>query len=516
MYPGTHAQARADQPAIIMAGSGETVTYRELESRSNRLAHLLRAAGFKPRDHYAVFMENHPRFIECDVAGERSGLYYTNVNSFLTARELAYIVNNSHSKALITSEARREVALEALRECPNVELCLTVDGPGDGARVRNLDEATAEFPSTPIADEALGVAMLYSSGTTGNPKGVLRPLPDQHPSQALPIFNLFSKFWRFREGQIYLMPAPLYHSAPLVGMAGTLCQGGTLIVMEHFDAERFLQLVEQHRVTHTQLVPTMFSRMLKLPEAVRRRYDLSSLEATVHGAAPCPVPVKHAIIEWWGPVIHEYYSATEGMGLAMCDSAEWLAHPGTVGRTVAGELHVLDDEMREVPTGETGKLWFKTASPFEYFNDPAKTAAANSPDRTMSTVGDIGRVDEEGYIYLTDRAAFMIISGGVNIYPQECENLLITHPKVADAAVFGAPNEDLGEEVKAVVQLMPEVGPCSEVANELMAFCRDHLAHQKCPRSIDFEAELPRLPTGKLYKGPLRERYWKGRESRIV
>ena len=516
MYPGTHAQTRADQPAIIMAGSGETVTYRELDARSNRLAHLLRAVGLKRRDHYAVFMENHARFIECDAAGERSGLYWTNVNSFLTARELAYIINNSLSQVLITSEARRAVALEALRECPKVELCLVVDGPGDGTRVRNLDEATAEFPATPIPDESLGGAMLYSSGTTGNPKGVLRPLPDQPPGQALPIFNVFSKFWRFREGQIYLMPAPLYHSAPLVGAAGTIRLGGALIVMERFNEEHFLQLVEQHRVTHTQLVPTMFSRLVKLPEAVRRRYDLSSLEAVVHGAAPCPAPVKQAMIDWWGPVIHEYYSATEGMGLAMCDSAEWLAHPGTVGRPVAGELHVLDDAMREVPIGETGKLWFKTASPFEYFNDPVKTAEANSPDRTMSTVGDIGHVDEEGYIYLTDRAAFMIISGGVNVYPQECENLLITHPKVADAAVFGAPNEDLGEEVKAVVQLMPEFGPCADIADELMAFCSANLARHKCPRSIDFEAELPRLPTGKLYKGPLRERYWKGRESRIL
>jgi long-chain acyl-CoA synthetase len=516
MYPGTHAQARADRPAIIMAGSGETVTYRELEARSNRLAHLLRAVGLKRRDHYAVFMENHSRFIECDAAGERAGLYYTNVNSFLTAGELAYIVNNSLSQVLITSQARRKVALEALRECPNVGLCLIVDGPGEGTRIRNLDEATAEFPATPIGDESLGAAMLYSSGTTGTPKGILRPLYDQPLAEPHPVLPSYMKHWRFREGMTYLMPAPLYHSAPLVGAAGTIRLGGTLIVMERFDEEQFLHLVEKHRVTHTQLVPTMFSRMLKLPEVVRRRYDLSSLEAAVHGAAPCPVPVKEVMIDWWGPVIHEYYGATEGLGLAMCDSAEWLAHKGTVGRTVAGELHVLDEEMREVPTGQTGKLWFKTASPFEYFNDPVKTAAANSPDRTMSTVGDIGHVDEEGYIYLTDRAAFMIISGGVNIYPQECENLLITHPKVADAAVFGAPNEDLGEEVKAVVQLTPEFGPCADIADELMAFCRQNLAHHKCPRSIDFEAELPRLPTGKLYKGPLRERYWKGRESRIL
>ena len=286
--------------------------------------------------------------------------------------------------------------------------------------------------------------------------------------------------------------------------------------MERFDEEDYLRLVEKYRVTHTQLVPTMFSRMLKLPEAVRRRYDLSSLEAAVHGAAPCPVPVKQAMIDWWGPIIHEYYGATEGIGLVMCDSAEWLAHKGTVGRTLAGELHVLDDEMREVPTGAIGKLWFKTPSPFEYFNDPAKTAQANSADGAMSTVGDIGYVDEEGYVYLTDRAAFMIISGGVNIYPQECENLLITHPKVADAAVFGVPNEELGEEVKAVVQLMPGVEPGPETEAELIAFSLTNLARHKCPRSIDFEAQLPRSPTGKLFKGALRERYWKGHKSRIV
>jgi long-chain acyl-CoA synthetase len=516
MYPGLQAIARPDQPAVIMARSGETVTYRELEARSNRLAHLLRAVGLERADHYAVFMENQPRYIECSAAGERSGLYFTNVNSFLTAGELAYIVNNSLSKVLIASESRRAVALAALRDCPNVELCLIVGGPGEGGRVKNFEEATAEFPATPIADESRGAAMLYSSGTTGDPKGVLRPMVDEPPTQPLPVLQAYANFWRFREGMIYLMPAPLYHSAPLVGASGTIRLGGTLIVMEHFDAEEFLRLVGRHRITHSQLVPTMFARMLKLPESVRRRYDLSSLEAVVHGAAPCPVPVKKAMIDWWGPIIHEYYGATEGMGLAMCDSAEWLSHPGTVGRTVHGELHVLDEQMREVPTGRTGKLWFKTASPFEYFNDPVKTAEANSPDRTMSTVGDIGHVDENGYVYLTDRAAFMIISGGVNIYPQECENLLITHPKVADAAVFGVPNEEMGEEVKAVVQLLPSFEPGAEMEAELIAFCRDHLAHHKCPRSVDFEAELPRLPTGKLYKGPLRDRYWKGHKSHIL
>ena len=516
MYPGTHAVTRADQPAVVMAASGETLTYRELETRSNRLAHLLRSAGLRRLDHYAIFMENHPRFVECCSAGERAGLYYTCVNSYLTASELAYIVNNSLSKVLITSQAKRDIALAALVDCPKVELCLIVDGPGEGTRVRNLGEATADCPASRIADETLGAAMLFSSGTTGRPKGVLRPLPDRAPAEPLSLLAARLNLWRFREGQIYLSPAPLYHSAPLAGVAGTIRRGGTVIVMERFDAERFLALVEQYRVTHTQLVPTMFSRMLKLPEVVRRAYDLTSLEVAIHAAAPCPIPVKRAMIDWWGPIILEYYSATEAMGMTLCDSAEWLAHPGTVGKPVYGELHVLDDAMREVPARQTGKLWFKTASPFEYFNDPVKTAEANSPDGQLSTVGDIGYVDEEGYVYLTDRASFMIISGGVNIYPQECENLLVTHPKVADAAAFGAPNEEMGEEVKAVVQLAPGFEPGPDIEAELLAFCRANLAHHKCPRSIDFEAELPRLPTGKLMKAKLRERYWKGHKSRIL
>ena len=516
MFPAQHAVQRAEVPAVIMAGSGETITYRELEAHSNQLAHLLRVAGLKRLDHYAIFMENHPRYIECCAAGERSGLYYTAVNSFLNAGEVAYIVNNSLSKVLITSEAKRDIALAALGECPKVELCLVVDGPGEGLRVRNLGDAAAEFPATPIGDESLGAAMLYSSGTTGRPKGVLRPLPNQAPDEPLSALAARLNVWRFRERQIYLSPAPLYHSAPLAGVGGTIRRGGTVVVMERFDPEQFLALVERHRVTHTQLVPTMFSRMLKLPEVVRRAYDLSSLEVAIHAAAPCPIPVKRAMIDWWGPIILEYYSATEAMGMTVCDSVEWLAHPGTVGRSVFGELHVLDDAMREVPAGQTGKIWFKTASPFEYFNDPARTAEVNSPDGEMSTLGDIGHIDEEGYVYLTDRASFMIISGGVNVYPQECENLLITHPKVADAAVFGVPNEEMGEEVKAVVQLAPGFAPRAEMEAELIAFCREHLAHHKCPRSIDFEAELPRLPTGKLYKTPLRERYRKGRKSRIL
>jgi long-chain acyl-CoA synthetase len=528
MYPGKYAHTQPDHPAVIMAGSGETISYGALEARSNRLAHLLRARGLARLDHFSIFMENHPRYVECCAAGERAGYYYTCVNSYLTADELAYILNNSQSRVLITSQAKREVALAALPACPGIELTLIVDGPSgvgsDGKRVLNLEEATASFPATPIADEALGTAMLYSSGTTGRPKGIVRPLPDQPPAQKLPVFDFLLKLWQYREDMIYLSPAPLYHSAPQAAVNLTIGVGGTAVIMERFDAEHYLQLVQKHRITHSQLVPTMFSRLLKLPEGTQRKYDLRSLEIAIHAAAPCPIQVKEQMIEWWGPIIHEYYGATEGLGFTACNSEEWLKHKGTVGRVLLGKLHVLDDAMRELPTGTRGTLWFETATPFEYFNDPQKTREARSPDGTMSTVGDVGYVDQDGYLYLTDRATFMIISGGVNIYPQECENFLITHPKVADAAVFGVPNEDLGEEVKAVVQLMPDVPPGPEVAEELIAFCGKHLARQKVPRSIDpstslragFEAVLPRLPTGKLYKRLLRDRYWGNRMSRIV
>jgi long-chain acyl-CoA synthetase len=516
MYPGKHAATDPQRPAFIMAQTGAVVTYGELEVRTNRLAHLLRASGLSPHDHYAIFMENSPRYLETCGAGERAGLYYTCINSYLTAEELAYIVNNSEAKILITSEAKRDVALAALKNCPKIELCLVVDGRGDGKHVQNLDEATAPYPAPPIADEALGTPMLYSSGTTGRPKGILRPLPLQPPSQQLPLFDFLVRLWRYRDRMIYLSPAPLYHSAPQAAVNLTIRQGGTAIIMERFDPERYLELVDTYKVTHSQLVPTMFSRLLKLPEAVRQRYDLSSLEVVIHAAAPCPIQVKEQMIEWWGPIIHEYYGATEAVGFSACDSAEWLAHRGTVGRVLFGELHVLDDAMQPSPTGTPGTLWFKTATPFQYFNDPVKTAEARSADGSMSTVGDVGYLDNDGYLYLTDRASFMIISGGVNVYPQECENLLITHPKVADAAVFGVPNEDLGEEVKAAIQLMPGIAPGPGIAEELIAFCAEHLARQKCPRSIDFEAELPRLPTGKLYKRVLRDRYWKDRKTRIV
>ncbi|WP_407178057.1 AMP-binding protein [Bradyrhizobium sp. STM 3562] len=516
MYTGKHARLRPLQPAFIMASTGEAVTYRELEARANRLAHLFRQHGLKRHDHYAIFMENNSRYIEACGAGERSGLYFTCVNSYLTAGELAYILDNSQSRILITSRAKLDVAREAIKQCPRIELCIVADGAGESARIVGLEAATATLPATPIPDECVGTAMLYSSGTTGRPKGILRPLPEQPPARQLPLFDFLEKLWQYREGMIYLSPAPLYHSAPQAAVNLTIRAGGTAIIMESFDPERYLELVERWGVTHSQLVPTMFSRMLKLPEQVRRRYDTSTLEIAIHAAAPCPVQVKEEMIRWWGPIIQEYYGATEGLGFTACNSAEWLKHKGTVGKVLLGELHILDENMRECPTGTEGTVWFKTASPFEYFNDPEKTREARSPDGAMSTVGDVGYVDADGYLYLTDRRTFMIISGGVNIYPQECENLLITHPKIADAAVFGVPNADLGEEVKAVVQPMPGINACAELEEELIAFCKQSLARQKVPRSIDFEKELPRLPTGKLYKRLLRDRYWGNKSSRIV
>ena len=508
MYPGKYALENAHHAAIIMAETGESVSYAELESRSNQLAHLLRKHGLRRLDHYAIFMENNIRFVEACSAGERSGLYYTAINSYLKADEVAYIINNSETKIVITSSAKEPIMLEALADCPNVSLCLVVDGTEDDPRSVNYQRAIEQFPETPISDEFLGRSMLYSSGTTGRPKGVIGPLSEAPSAEALPVSNFLQQLWQYRPGMVYLSPAPLYHAAPLAAVGLTIRSGGTVVVMKRFDPELYLELVKKHSATHSQLVPTMFSRMLKLPQQVRDKSDVSSLEIAIHAAAPCPVQVKEEMIHWWGPIIHEYYGATEALGFTWCNSEEWLAHKGTVGKVVLGELHILDEEGNDLPQGTPGEIWFETASEFSYFNDVEATAAATSADGTMSTVGDIGYLDEDGFLFLTDRTTFMIISGGVNIYPQETENLLITHAKVADAAVFGVPNIDLGEEVKAVIQPIADVSPGDDLAQELMDFCLANLSRQKCPRSIDFEEELPRLPTGKLYKRLLRDKYW--------
>ena len=518
MYAAQHAIEHPDQAAFIMASTGESVSYREFEWRSNQLAHLLVEHGLQPLDHYSIFMENNDRYFESCAAGERSGLYYTCINSYLTADEMAYIVNNSESQVVITSAAKLPLIVQAMPSFENVSLILVVGGAPAGSDERIGDYATAigNQPTTAIDNELLGTSMLYSSGTTGQPKGIIRPLPEQAPSQNLPIFDFLANLWQYRDGMIYLSPAPLYHSAPQAAVNLTIRQGGTAIIMERFDPLEYLRLIEQYSVTHSQLVPTMFSRMLKLPVAEREAADLSSLEFAVHAAAPCPVQVKEQMIEWWGPIIHEYYGATEGLGFSACNSQEWLAHKGTVGKIVLGEVFVADDDMNEMPAGVPGTLWFKSGTEFQYHNDPDKTAESTSGDGTMTTVNDVGYVDEDNFLYLTDRKTFMIISGGVNIYPQETENLLITHPKVADAAVFGVPNVDLGEEVKAVVQPLDGVVGDAALAQELIEFCGQHLSRQKVPRSIDFDPELPRLPTGKLYKRVLRDRYWGEGQNKIV
>ena len=516
MFARQHALDHPDQPAFIMGTSGETVTFAEYEARCNQIAHLLRSAGLQRGDHLAVFMENSIPMLEIEGAAERTGLYYTLINSYLAPDEAAYIITNSRSRLLFSSAAKREVAGQAAAMCPQLERKL-MTGPGSPpSGWESFDAAVADCPSDPVPDESLGAAMLYSSGTTGQPKGVLRDLPTVAPSEPLPVMLFVRAMFGFTDGMTYLNPAPLYHSAPQASVSASLRMGSTTVVMEHFEAGQWLALVERYRVTNCQMVPVMFSRLLRLPEEIKARHDTSSLECIVHAAAPCPVHVKQAVIDWLGPIITEYYGATEANGFTFCDSAQWLAHPGTVGKPILGELLVLDDDGRECPTGTDGTIWFRGATAFQYYQDPAKTAAGRSGDGSMSTVGDVGHVDAEGYLYLTDRRSYMIISGGVNIYPQETENLLSGHPAVLDVAVIGVPNEDLGEEVKAVVQLVDPAAAGPELVQELITYCRDRLTHFKCPRTVEFTDELPRSATGKLYKRLLRDAYWAGHRTSIV
>ncbi len=516
MYARQHAAEHPDQAAVIMATSGETVTFGQLEDRCNQVAHLLRAAGLQRGDHVSVFMENNARMLEIEGGAERTGLYFTLINRYLAPDEVAYIVTNSRSRLLFTSAAMRDVAEAAAKQCPQLERMLISGTDAPPAGWDSYEAAIAGCPAEPVPGESLGAAMLYSSGTTGQPKGILRALPATAPSEALPVMQFVSALFGFREGMTYLNPAPLYHSAPAASVSASLRLGATTIVMEHFDAEQWLTLVERYQVTHCQMVPVMFSRLLRLPAEVRSRYDTSSLECIVHAAAPCPLHVKQAMIDWLGPIITEYYAATEGNGFTFCDSAQWLAHPGTVGRAILGEVLILDEDGNECQAGADGTIWFRGATAFEYFEDPVKTAESRREGGITSTVGDVGHLDADGYLYLTDRKTFMIISGGVNIYPQETENLLSAHPAVLDVAVIGVPNDDLGEEVKAVVQLADPAAASPELEAELIAYCRDRQAHFKCPKSIGFVAELPRSETGKLYKRLLRDAYWAGHQTSIV
>ena len=518
MYAAEHAAEHGEQPAIIMAPSGRTLTFAEYEAGANQVAHVLRDTLLRKGDHVAIFMENHPAMLLAQAGAERTGLYFTPVNSYLSAEEVAYVINDSRSRVVFTSTAKADVAAQLPALCPDVERwIMTSSGrTGIAAPFESWDDAVSSQPTDHVLDEQMGAPMMYSSGTTGRPKGILRPMYDIHPSETSIAVLGIAGLWRCREGMVYLSPAPLYHTAPQVSVAIALRMKSTAVVMEHFDPALYLELVDRYGVTHSQVVPTMFSRMLKLPDEVRAAADLSSLEVIIHAAAPCPVPVKEQMIEWFGPILLEYYAATEGNGCTFITSDDWLAHKGSVGRSVLSDIHILDDDGRPCPVGTSGTVWFAGATDFEYFNDPEKTASTRRDGGKTSTVGDVGYLDEDGYLFLTDRKAHMIISGGVNIYPQETENLLVTHPSVLDAAVIGVPDEDLGEEVKAVVQPVDGVVGDDELERSLIAFCREHLAHFKCPRSVDFVDELPRLPTGKLYKGVLREQYWASHDTRIV
>ncbi len=516
MHPSAHARTHPDKPAYIMAYSGETVTYGELDARSNQGAHLFRSLGLQTGDSVAFFIDNHPRYYEVIWAAQRSGLRYTCLSSKLTTGEVEYIVKDCEAKVFIASAATAETALAVAPMIPGVALYMV---GGTAGPFKSLEDARAVMPTTPIADESAGRPMLYSSGTTGRPKGVKRIAPegavDTSIDQPNPLANLGMALYGWTPDSIYLSPAPLYHAAPLGWSTAVQAMGGTVILMERFDAEDALRFIEQYKVTTAQWVPTHFVRMLKLPPETRQRYDMSSLKAVFHAAAPCPVPVKEQIIAWWGPIVHEYYAGTEGNGFCIINSQEWLAHKGSVGRGLMAAVKICDEDGEPLPPRAEGLVYFEGGGQFEYHGDPAKTAESRNK-HGWTTLGDVGWLDEEGYLYLTDRKSFMIISGGVNIYPQELENVLIGHPKVADAAVVGAPDEEMGEKVVAVIQPMDWADAGDELRAELMAYARQHLSHVKSPRVIDFMAELPRHATGKLYKRLIRDAYWAKDGARIA
>jgi long-chain acyl-CoA synthetase len=515
MHPSIHAKTTPDKPAYIMAGSGETVTYRELDERSNQGAHLFRSLGLNVGGSVAFFLDNHPRYHELLWAAQRSGLQYTAISSKLTEGEVAYIVQDCGAKVLVASKALADIALKLAPLIPGVTL-LMVGGVEPG--FESLEAAREVQPKTPVADETAGGVMLYSSGTTGRPKGVKRLAADPGP-QPIDAPNaltmLGQALYQWTPDSIYLSPAPIYHAAPLGWTMAVHALGGTVVVMEKFDPEDALRLIEKYKVTTAQWVPTHFVRMLKLPPEVRTRYDLSSLTAVFHAAAPCPVPVKEQMIAWWGPIINEYYAGTEGNGLCAINSQEWLTHKGSVGRCITAQMYVCNDEGEPLPARSEGLVYFTGGGQFEYHGDPAKTADSRNA-KGWSTLGDVGWVDEEGYLYLTDRKSFMIISGGVNIYPQEIENLLIGHPKVADVAVVGAPHEEMGEQVVAVIQPVDWTAAGPDLAAELAAWTRERLSHVKAPRRYDFMEELPRHATGKLYKRLIRDAYWGKADAKIV
>lgn len=511
MHPSIHAIHTPDKPAFIMAGSGRVVTYRELDDQANRCAQLFRQLGIETGDHIAILMENNAEFMEVCWGAQRSGLIYTAISTHLAADEVAYILQDCDAVLLITSHKLAALADAAANKTPTLRHRMTVGGPLPGfldfAALRDLQ------PPRPIADQCAGIDMLYSSGTTGRPKGITVTFDAGDITAMLPALQGLAKMFSFDANSVYLSPAPLYHAAPLRYVMMTMSVGGTVIIMEKFDAQAALDLISRYRVTHSQWVPIMFSRMLALPEAVRKNADVSSMQHAIHAAAPCPVSVKEQMIEWWGPIIDEYYSCTEMVGVTAITSRDWKSHPGSVGKAIIGEPHVVDDESgEELPVGETGTLYFANGPTVSYHKDPKKSAEIRN-EKGWQTVGDIGHMDEDGFIYLTDRRAFMIITGGVNVYPQETENALMEHALVADVAVIGVPSAQYGEEVKAVVELRDPRDASATLAQELIDFCRERISHIKCPRSIDFIEALPRYDNGKLYKRKLIDEYRKAAQQ---
>ncbi len=512
MHPAVHAKTHPDRAAYIMAGSGETVTYRQLNDRSNQGAQLFRSLGLKTGDVIAILMDNSPRFFEIAWAAQRSGLYYACISSKLSVGEVEYILKDCEAKALIVSPGVGGVIDEIPAIAGGVKLYMVGEARGP---YESFEAARDKMPAEPIADESAGADMLYSSGTTGRPKGIKPPLTGAAIDDPYPLAMMAQMLFGFQPDSVYLSPAPLYHAAPLRWCMSVQRLGGTVVVMEKFDPEEALRLIEKYKIDVGQFVPTHFVRMLKLPPETRAKYDVSSMRSAVHAAAPCPVPVKEQMLEWWGPVIHEYYAGSEGNGFCYISPQDWLTHKGSVGKATTAPLYIVGEDGEALPPRSEGTVYFGGGTPLTYHNAPDKIAE-NTNKHGWTTLGDVGWVDEEGFLYLTDRKSFMIISGGVNIYPQELENLLITHPKVADAAVVGAPDEEMGEKVVAVIQPLDWSTAGEDLKAELAAFCRANISHVKGPRVIDFMEELPRHPTGKLYKRLIRDAYWGKEGSRIV